>query len=62
MVGTNLKQASHLKYSGLDGFGACFYQKHWKVARNYVLEAMLGILKGEGMTSSLNSTLVALIL
>lgn len=51
-----------LKSSGLDGFGAGFYQKHWNTVGSDISEAVLNLLNDDGMTSTLNSTYIALIL
>lgn len=56
-----LKQMGPLKSPGPDGFGASFYQKHWKKVGDDVCESMLSILNGEGMIPSFNSTLITLI-
>lgn len=49
-----------LKSHGSDGFGACFYEKHWDIAGDEVCVAMLNILNGDVMISSINLTLIAL--
>lgn len=56
-----LKQMGPLESHGLDGFGACFYQNHWSISGEKVSVSVLKILNGEGMTSTLNSTFIALI-
>lgn len=56
-----LKKMGPPKSLGPNGFGACFYQKYWKIVDDHVSFALLSILRGEGMFSSLNSTLITLI-
>lgn len=56
-----LKQMAPLKAPKPDGFGAGFYQKHWKIVREDVSAAMIKILEEEGMNSILNHTFIALI-
>lgn len=48
-----------MKSLGPDGFGACFYQNPWMTVGNDVCAAVLKILRGDGMISSLNYTYVA---
>lgn len=60
-VETTLHQMAPLKYLGLDGFGASFYHKHWKIVSPEVCDAVLNILNKEGTISSLISTFIALI-
>lgn len=50
-----------LKSTGLEGFGAVFYQKDWKTAGAEVYATVLVILNEEGMSPNLNSTFIALI-
>lgn len=56
-----LFQMGPLKSSGLNGLGACFYQKFWKVVGGDICAAVLKILRGDGMIPSLNPTYIALI-
>lgn len=50
-----------LKSPGPDGFAACFYQHHWTTIGKEISDAVLDILSGKGMTSSINSTFIVLI-
>lgn len=59
-IETTLNQMTAFKFLGLDGFGAKFYQKFWKIMSQDVCDAILNILNGEGMSSSLNSTFISL--
>lgn len=56
-----LKQMGAFKSSGPDGFGAESFKQHWSIVGEDVSKAVLAILSGTGMTSSLNSTFIALI-
>lgn len=56
-----MKRMDPLKSPRPDGFGACFYQKHWLTVGDDVCAAVLKILKGDGMISSFNSTIIALV-
>lgn len=53
-----LKQMRPLKSPSLDGFGRKFFQKHLPMVSDAVYEIVLTILRGVGMESSLNSTLL----
>lgn len=55
------KRMAPLKSLGSDGFGVCFYQKYWQTVGSEICKAMLSILNGDGMISSLNYTCIALI-
>lgn len=50
-----------MKSHVLDGFGACFFQKHWNQDGDDICQAALKILHREGMNSTLNFTYIALI-
>lgn len=56
-----LKQMGPHKSPGPDSFSVEFYQNHWPTVGAAVSEAVLAILNGMGMTSSLNSTFITLI-
>lgn len=60
-VEATLQHMGPLKYHGLDGFGVGFYQKHWHTVGTDVSNAVLNLFNGEGTTSSINSTFIALI-
>lgn len=60
-VEKTFNQMAPLKSLRPNGFGAIFYQKHWKMVGTKVSEAILSILNGEGLTPSLNFTFIALI-
>lgn len=49
-----------LKSPRPDEFGANFYQKHWHIAGTDVSNAVLSLLNGESINSSLNSTFISL--
>lgn len=57
-----LMQMAPMKSLSLDGFNACFYQKHWKLIGDEVSSVVLNILQELGMASSFYSTYIALIL
>lgn len=57
-----LKQMAPIKSPEPDGFGACFYHKHWSTVGKDAYNAVLDILQGECMLSPINSTFIALIL
>lgn len=60
-VDTALAQMNPLKAPGPDGFGACFYQKHWLTLGDTVRQAALEFLNVGTVSPSFNSTLFALI-
>lgn len=50
-----------LKSPGLDGFGVCFYQKHWGTVGDAIRKAVLDFLNGGTFDPMINSTFIALI-
>lgn len=56
-----LKHMGPLKFPSLDGFDACFYEKHWDIVGDDMCAAVLNILNVDSMVFSFNSTLIALI-
>lgn len=57
-----LRQMRPLNSPKLDGFDACFYQKHWRTVVINVYKVVLAIIQGEGKLFTINSTFIALIL
>ncbi|KAF5452149.1 hypothetical protein F2P56_027179, partial [Juglans regia] len=56
-----INQMAPLKSPGPDGFGTCFYQKHWHIVGNEVCKTVLTWLNGNPMDSQVNFTYIALI-
>lgn len=50
-----------LKSLGLDGFGVCFYQKHWDTIGDEVRKVVLDFLNNGIFYPSINATFIALI-
>jgi hypothetical protein len=60
-VETTLFQMSPCKAPGADGFTAGFFQKHWPLVKEKVLEAVLGFLNDGEMPKIINQTILVLI-
>jgi hypothetical protein len=60
-VNQALAQMHPLKSSGPDGFGGCFFQKHWLVVGDEVRQSVLDILNHESFDPGINSTFITLV-
>jgi len=58
---TALGQMQPLKAPGPDGFGACFFQKHWSIIGDQVQTAILNFLNNGTFDPSINFIYLALI-
>jgi hypothetical protein len=56
-----LAQMHPLKAQGLDGYGVCFYHKHWNTIGAEVRQAILNFLNNGIFDPSINYTYLALI-
>jgi hypothetical protein len=56
-----LFQMSPHKAPGPNGFRAGFFQKHWALVKDSVVEAVLGFLNGGAMSEEVNKTVLVLI-
>lgn len=61
-VEITLKQMAPLKSLSPHGFSTCFYQQRWNIIGDEVSRAVLDILQEKGISPSINSTFIALIL
>ncbi|KAB2626234.1 hypothetical protein D8674_017894 [Pyrus ussuriensis x Pyrus communis] len=57
-IEASVKNIGPTKSLGLDGMTALFYQKYWNVVRDYVCDACLYVLNGNGDVSTMNKTLI----
>ena len=60
-ITTTLSQMCPTKAPGPDGLPAVFFQKHWKLVREGVINICLHILNEQGNIAPLNDTYLALI-
>jgi hypothetical protein len=60
-IGDALFQISPLKAPGKDGFPARFYQRHWGVFKNDIIEAVKEFFKSGIMPEGINYTIIVLI-
>ena len=56
-----LFQMGPTKSPGLDGFPAQFYQRHWDICGDEVMEAVFRIIRGEESAACVNDTVLVLI-
>jgi hypothetical protein len=56
-----LAQMHPLKSPGPDGFGVCFYQKHWAVVGDVVRKSVLDFLDYEIFYPGINQTFITLV-